>query len=534
MSRRVWGRARQRPASRFFGLRRASIWFFELLVVVLVMTFAPAVASRILVNAGMVALRNGLLESPRLLLDQFPFYGHLRATQTGAQATSLLDQAVLLDGHDDTTRWASARVAIAAGDANREVLMLQPMVRRIEADPLVYETWLVGLSVTGRASEVQRWYGATGAGWHTGAMSDTLALTYLDTARPFVEMNDRNTAIPFLLQVLRFRPADLYANWCLSRWAEQDGDNRRAANYRRQLEWFPIEAVAPANERLLEYVGEAIPALLEARIWDKEETVRVVSFLVWQAPEAEAVRRLLETLAIRYPSKPIWSDLLGEMDRRRESSRSISQPVLDDRQVPVELLGTAPANPTLGPNLVQQGDFEGHTGGHWQGWAVADYATGRTTAEPSGTFVAGADPLDAMMGGLSARIEGLWVRDVTDPGVFGLVTQDQGRYGSYAIAILPQQTYLISGLYRTRNSSECVLISLGNPQVGLLDERLPATAGVWRRFVLTGCHTDASAQQMQLLLRLCGTGSVWFDDISVRQMDFADRFGPCRRPLTTP
>ena len=117
--------------------------------------------------------------------------------------------------------------------------------------------------------------------------------------------------------MLDLRPGDLYATYNLYRLAKTAGDADAATTYSETLVYFPLEAVHPTDERLLGYVAEAIPALLEDGLWDRDKTLNVVSFLVWQHNGAAGVERLLEQLSERYPAEPDWSFYLAELYHRR-------------------------------------------------------------------------------------------------------------------------------------------------------------------------------------------------------------------------
>ena len=75
--------------------------------------------------------------------------------------------------------------------------------------------------------------------------------------------------------------------------------------------------MGPTDERLLEYAAQVIPKLLEKGMWDREKTLNVVSYLVWQHNTAAGVVQLLEDLSARYPTQPDWPFYLAELYHRR-------------------------------------------------------------------------------------------------------------------------------------------------------------------------------------------------------------------------
>jgi tetratricopeptide (TPR) repeat protein len=135
---------------------------------------------------------------------------------------------------------------------------------------------------------------------------DGLALEYL-------QMGD----LASLEKVTRLRPGDLYVNYQFWKQAREADDLASAAVYSETLAYFPMEAIHPADERLLEYAAEVVPSLLDAGLWDRDKTLNVVSFLVWQHNGAAGVERLLQRLDRRYPGEPEWPFYLGELYHRR-------------------------------------------------------------------------------------------------------------------------------------------------------------------------------------------------------------------------
>ncbi len=303
-----------------------------------------------------------------------------------------------------------------------------------------------------------------------------------------------------------------------------------AAASRQRLEQFAIDAVAPVQRRLLPTVSQAVAALSDSGLWNRELTLRVARFLVWQTPEAESVHQLVVSMAAQQPADAQWQALLGELMLRRGDptgapyrdlvpSDLLGLPTdLDPRAEVAKLLAVRPDDIELGPNLLPQGDFDRIVSGTLEGWRVADYATGSGADSPAAAFGAGPDAFAVFAGAFSARIDGLWKGANSRPGFFGLVTHDEARYGSYALSIAPQRSYAVTGIYRTGGARERVSIYLGHPIAGLLDAWLPATDGGWRPFVFVGCHNQPAVQQMQLLLRLWGEGRVWFDDVRVQEI----------------
>jgi tetratricopeptide (TPR) repeat protein len=185
----------------------------------------------------------------------------------------------------------------------------------------LYSDVLTALSHGGQPEGVIAFYNSAPPLRRTQAISDTVALAYLDllTARlEGGETGEQGEVRQELERARALRPGDLYASYHLWRQARQSSDPAVATVYSETLIYFPLEAIHPADERLLEYVADVIPALLEDGLWDREKAGNVVSFLVWQHSQATGTERLLEHLLERYPAQAQWPFYLAELYHRRE------------------------------------------------------------------------------------------------------------------------------------------------------------------------------------------------------------------------
>ena len=237
-----------------------------------------------------------------------------------AQAMRYLRRAVALDRDGPAARWGLGRAALAAGDAETAADALGPLAGSAERNPLLYDDVLMALSYSGRPAEVIALYESIPALQRTGAISDVVALAYLDlvTGGSGDERTGGQGEVgQWLERSNALRPGDLYASYHLWRQARERGDLEAATVYSETLAYFPLEAVHPADERLLGYAADVIPALVEESLWDREKTLNVVSFLVWQHYEAAGTERLLEQLIERYPAEPDWPFYLAELYHRR-------------------------------------------------------------------------------------------------------------------------------------------------------------------------------------------------------------------------
>ena len=131
------------------------------------------------------------------------------------------------------------------------------------------------------------------------------------------QIRGQGEVIPWLERASTLRPGDLYVNYHLWRQGLENDDPANAAVYSETLIYFPLEAVHPGDDRLLDYVADVIPALLDDGLWSREKTLNVVSFLVWQHNRATGAERLLKQLMERYPADPDWPFYLAELYHRR-------------------------------------------------------------------------------------------------------------------------------------------------------------------------------------------------------------------------
>ncbi len=282
----------------------------------LLLLSGPTLASAALTNAGILTLRDGLMAQADLALGVYPHYNVLPDGPTAARAMNRLRWALVLDGDNLPARWTVGRVALALGDAETAADALHPLIAQAARRPLVYDDVLISLSQGGAPESVIALYEIISPSERTQVISDTVALAYLEQrSKGAGEQGGKREE--YLNRVKELRPGDLYINYYLWKRAQEIGDVRDAAVYSQTLTYFPLEAVDPTDERLLDYAVRVIPTLLEEGVWDRERMLNVVSYLVWQHNRAAGVERLLEDLVARYPAEPDWPFYLAELYHRR-------------------------------------------------------------------------------------------------------------------------------------------------------------------------------------------------------------------------
>jgi len=285
-------------------------WYWGLIFIICVgLLSGPALAADALVNVGVLSLRNSLMAQGDLVPEIYPRYDVLPDNASQNCIVERLRRAVDLDSGDYTARWALGRAALAAGDAETAAAALAPLADQHQ-NPFLYGDVSIALGRAGQYERVTELYESAPPPQPMQTISDTVALAYL-------ERGDRDA----LERAIALRPSDLYANYFLWKWAQEERDIATTATYSDTLVYFPLEAIDPTDERFLDYAVEAIPDLLEEGLWDRDKTLNVVSFLVWQHNGASGVERLLGQLIARYPTEPDWPFYLAELYHRRGDLR---------------------------------------------------------------------------------------------------------------------------------------------------------------------------------------------------------------------
>jgi len=285
-------------------------WYWGLIFIICAgLLSGPALAANALVNVGALSLRNSLMAQGDFIPEIYPRYDVLPDNASQSRIVERLRRAVDLDSGSYTARWALGRAALAVGDAETAAAVLAPLADQHQ-NPFLYGDVLIALGRAGQYERVTELYESAPPPQPMQTISDTVALAYL-------ERGDRDA----LERAIALRPADLYANYFLWTWTREAEDVEATATYSDTLVYFPLEAIDPTDERLLDYAAKVIPDLLEEGLWDRDKTLNVVSFLVWQHNGASGVERLLGQLIARYPTEPDWPFYLAELYHRRGDLR---------------------------------------------------------------------------------------------------------------------------------------------------------------------------------------------------------------------
>jgi tetratricopeptide (TPR) repeat protein len=295
------------PSRRPDDIERSRRCWYVVVLLVGLLLVSPRLAAGGLINAGSLALVQATLASDK---------GKPREQSAGLleQARARFAWALRLNSDHTSARWGLVRSALALDElvvqeteshtAAAEIQRLL-VAEDITRNSLLYYDVLTALNRGGRSEEVIELYESVPPLEQTRPIDDIVTLAYL-----------RRGTLDDLAQARALRPGDLYTNYYLWQAARETGDVQTAAVLSDTLVHFPLEAVAPADGRLLDYAARVIPSLLEEGLWDRGKTLNVTSFLVWQHQGLPSVERLLEQLVERYPTEPSWSFYLAELYHR--------------------------------------------------------------------------------------------------------------------------------------------------------------------------------------------------------------------------
>lgn len=468
--------------------------------------FSQITASRGFANIGWLAFRDQVVaQEPQN--THYPLYQSIDPATIQA-SRDWLERAAALDGGDRVAHWQLGRIALAAGEVEEAADWLAPLAAKQQPNVLLNLDRLAALSLAGRFDEVL----TSGI---RPAIPDQLLSRPVRAAIDRQAMDLVQHGGPDALEMARvLRPDDLYVNFRLWEQARSVGDAAATETYREAIVRFAREAIDPADEGVLDYVARVVPALRANGLWDREQTRRVMAYLVWQHSSAVGVEQLLKTLAAYYANEAEWGTYLAELHERQAGAAAgiINDfPLYDERaerQFAAEQLGVSTAQIELGPELVYNGQFETWTETRPTGWRfyqyvgniAADglYLTGQETIGPNQW----AARLDAVRGG--SLIDG---------------TLTFGEYIGREFSVNSTQSYLVSLVYHSQSQQGGIALIVGeyfrSDGIVLLNQGLPNTGGQWRleQFIIA-----APVDQLAVypVLRNWGIGQMSLASLSIK------------------
>lgn len=439
--------------------------------------------------------------------------------------------------------------------------------------------------------------------------SALLSHVYRSLAQAYVEEGRFVEARPTFETLLEQDPEDQFALYYLARAYEEEGETEQAAEIYQTLCYFELEE----DGKPPSYLGDLVAKLDQYGLWEREQVVNVVSYLVWQGAREQA-EELLDYLEEKYPDEPDWPFYRGEMFHRQgdlehaemaywgaltadaeyaqaylrlgmiaeeggrqeegeekrwylggavkwygqyheivpddllglkrlaevcavledpstglrtgaevegESCREIAmlrevlEAKTDDQRIVAELLDIPVGDVELGPNLVENGEFENWGTGSPQGWEISDMATGDPWNR--GAFGGGQDALSAYEGASSVRIDGFWLEQRDD--------REPGRYGfslKVPVVLLPGQWYIFSVDYKTErllDNKATIWATDKVPQEVFPNEiGLSASGEKWNHYAILRYMNVEEPQEIPawFISRIWQSGRAWFDNVSIK------------------
>lgn len=234
-------------------------------------------------QAGMAHLQEAYRQDPR-----------------NAQALRLLARAYLSQGNP--------QAALEALQQASAVRPENPLLRLELGD--VYDA-------LGRTEEAVQAYESGGV----GSRGLPLAANYLKLADAKAQAGGGDAAIILWRKALAVDPGNLYALHRLTEAHRAMGDESQAAAYGERLQNFELSSVAvPSDFRLAEYQAQAMAALTESRVWERDTLLNVVSYQVQQFFDSVPglmTERELQKLLEQWPEDADLLLYLAELYQRR-------------------------------------------------------------------------------------------------------------------------------------------------------------------------------------------------------------------------
>ncbi|WP_322798542.1 tetratricopeptide repeat protein [Thermoflexus sp.] len=223
-----------------------------------------------------------------------------------------------------------------------------------------------------------------------------------------------------------------------------------------------------------------------------------------------------------------WTEICGSLWASGVEERACEDSVggrreltarTEDSDVVASLLRVPKEDLVLGPNLLANGGFEDGSSLDPEGWSWSDMSN--HPPWNAGLFLGKRDDLEAYEGQRAVRVDGIWA--ARDPG------REGARAGYWAKEVpLRPGLYLLSFAYRTqlgRNGWAGIWVSDRSEVLFAGDLKLPDTRGAWRRAMIIG-KNQAEDGKIAVLLRLWGEGTVFFDEVAVREIRVTDGILP--------
>jgi tetratricopeptide (TPR) repeat protein len=321
------------------------------------------------------------------------------------------------------------------------------------------------------------------------------------------EQFDRARAV--YQQVLGMDPSYAQAYLRLGMVSEAAGEPLSEA-----IRWYTrYSALAPDDLLGLRHLTETCTVLEETgtEMGDCQEAALRFSSSVTPVSPSESPMVPDETVAV----SPISSSAVV--------LRAVLGERTDDHVIVAELLDLPVEDVELGPNLVENGEFEAWTDGTPRGWTWS--AMFNKAPFQSAAFWGGAEDLLAYGGDRAVRVQGSWVgsEEEKSPARAGFWYQS-GSTCAPSITITTSSPYAVIFAYSTVGDvgeNATIWVTGEKDVLWLGDHRLSPTEGKWQHFVAVGWNLSETEAEIRPLIRLFAPGSFMVDNLQVSRISLA-------------
>lgn len=400
-------------------------------------------------------------------------------------ATPLYALALQTGSHSPWIRWRVGRYALKTGDVQQAYLLLNDLPNIKQDNTLMLNDVIMTRQASRHFDEAVQLYESTPA---LSAITETRNLTVLS----YIELKQYQKA-------LQLQPANLAANLAMLKSAGFVDD----AIYLNRLHHAQIGAIQPVSALDATQILGAIPEIVQREVWTCSTAYNVLSYFVWKHPLNKNIAASIENLP-GVCSDHAKTDLLSDLKIRQKAAtvQASTQPYAAKRDSAKNLLPS-----TILHQLSQSGGADSHT---WR-W-------GKFT-QPQNPLAEYFGDQDVQESPSSLRIQGFWQdrRASNDPLPYGEFVSDK-------IRLEPNTVYELSVRYKTdANTGEAIpflgmLEYVKKPHFIFAHDELPPTHGEWKTWTKTG-RSYSEPIDVNVLLRLFGTGTVWFDDVVLRKVE---------------
>lgn len=408
-----------------------------------------------------------------------------------------------------------ARLALMKGEYEEAWKLLKSQPNQTTKDQFWYLYSILALSHMEAHNQVIQLYEQKYYRLWCPEFIDAVSLAYISTGKS-----------EDIRKAYALRPWDLYINYQLWRSSLQKGELADAIEYRIFLQNFSSQAIIVRDERMLPFLLEIVPALVEAGVWESELTERVVDYLVWQHFEKPQLESMLQELERRYPQNPNWAFALTELYQRRDGDLylAVSKDDTVVRMSRGDILDIIVTAMDISQEDVETEELEVNlrdAPAFYRFWEIVDQSNlllsynkaieGKEWTDDPQVFALGIDELYTSDTS-SIRIDGIRVAKLSDR-----LTPRYGLKAITPVALLPGKWIAITFVYRTEGDPSATMFLGGvqqKPEVGL------TSTSIWQQRTMIRCNSGSETSQLIPMIRLWSEGKVWVDEIQIMLFSF--------------